>query len=62
MFSNKIMYAMLAIMLALPMLFGLTSCAEKDNGVTLLPADIIGQWYAENDTPGEVDADGVKVK
>lgn len=60
MISNRIMNAMLAMMLAL----GFTSCSTDDLPVQndYYAREILGQWYAENNTPGELDVDGVQVK
>ena len=57
------LFAALAVILTLCGTAMLTSCAEHDNPVnTVLPDQIVGKWYAENATPGSIEADGVKVE
>lgn len=45
-------------------LIGLTACSEKDNPVepNNVPVErIIGKWYAENNTPGTINVDGISI-
>ena len=51
-----------AALLLTVMLAGLTACSKEDKPVNNVPAEkIVGKWYAENNTLGSINADGVNI-
>ena len=51
-----------AALLLTVMLAGLTACSKEDKPVNNVSAEkIVGKWYAENNTPGSINADGVSI-
>lgn len=44
-------------------LAGLTACSEEDNSAVNneTTKNIVGKWYAENNKPGSINADGVSI-
>ena len=39
----------------------LTSCGDNEDNPVEPSKQIVGKWYAENNTPGSINADGISI-